>query len=118
MIKLSGRKQKAKHVFQTLEWCQELGLRSSVDLIFGWPRQTIEQMLKDLDAIVRTGVRHITHYELNVAGRTDFARNHRDELPSIDQNLEMYRVSKQFLESHGYRQVTAYDWEKTAWDLP
>jgi len=117
MIKLSGRKQKAKHVFQTLEWCQELGLRSSVDLIFGWPRQTIDQMVKDLEAIVRTGVRHITHYELNVAGRTDFARNHRDELPSIDQNLEMYRVSKQFLESHGYRQVTAYDWEKTAWDL-
>lgn len=118
MIKLSGRKQKAKHVFQTLEWCHELGLRSSVDLIFGWPRQTIEQMLKDLDAIVHTGVSHITHYELNVAGRTDFARNHRDELPSIDQNLEMYRISKQFLESHGYRQATAYDWEKPASDLP
>jgi oxygen-independent coproporphyrinogen-3 oxidase len=118
MIKLSGRKQKAKHVFQTLEWCQELGLRSSVDLIFGWPRQTTEKMLKDLDAIVRTGVRHITHYELNVAGRTDFARNHRDELPSIEQNLEMYRVSKQFLESHGYRQATTYDWEKRTDDLP
>jgi oxygen-independent coproporphyrinogen-3 oxidase len=118
MIKLSGRKQKAKHAFQTLEWCQELGLQSSVDLIFGWPRQTIELMLKDLDAIVRTGIHHITHYELNVAGRTDFARNHRDELPSIDQNLEMYRVSKQFLESHGFRQVTAYDWEKPTADLP
>lgn len=112
MIKLSGRKQKAKHVFQTLEWCRELGLKSSVDLIFGWPRQTIELMLKDLEAIVRTGVRHITHYELNVAGRTDFARNHRDELPSTEQNLELYRLSKQFLESHGYRQTTAYDWEK------
>lgn len=114
MIKLSGRKQKAKHAFQTLQWCEELGLRSSVDLIFGWPRQTTELMLKDLEAIVRTGVRHITHYELNVAGRTDFARHRRDELPSTEQNLEMYRVSKQFLESHGYRQATAYDWEKCA----
>jgi oxygen-independent coproporphyrinogen-3 oxidase len=112
MIKLSGRKQKAKHVFQTLEWCHELGLRSSVDLIFGWPRQTVQHMLNDLDAIVRTGVRHITHYELNVAGRTDFARNHRDELPSIEQNLEMFRVAKEFLEGHGYRQATTYDWEK------
>lgn len=112
MIKLSGRKQKARHAFQTLQWCEELGLRSSVDLIFGWPQQTIGLMLKDLDAIVRTGVRHITHYELNVAGRTDFARHRRDELPSTEQNLEMYRVAKQFLESRGYRQVTAYDWEK------
>lgn len=117
MIKLSGRKQKAKHAFQTLEWCQELGLRSSVDLIFGWPRQTIERMLKDLEAIVRAGVCHITHYELNVAGRTAFARHHRDELPSTEQNLEMYHASKQFLESQGYRQVTAYDWEKPAADL-
>jgi oxygen-independent coproporphyrinogen-3 oxidase len=112
MIKLSGRKQKAKHVFQTLEWCDELGLRSSVDLIFGWPRQTIDRMLKDLETIVKTGVRHITHYELNVAGRTDFARNHREDLPSIDQALEMYRISKQFLESQGYRQATTYDFEK------
>ncbi len=118
MIKLSGRKQKAKHVFQTLEWCHELGLRSSVDLIFGWPRQTTELMLEDLDAIVRTGVRHITHYELNVAGRTDFARNRRDELPSIDQNLELYRVGRDFLKSRGYRQVTAYDWERPPADLP
>lgn len=118
MIKLSGRKQKAKHAFQTLEWCEELGLRSSVDLIYGWPRQTIDLMLKDLEAIIRTGVRHITHYELNVAGRTAFARNHRDELPSIEQNLEMYRASKQFLESQGFRQVTTYDWEKPAADLP
>jgi oxygen-independent coproporphyrinogen III oxidase len=118
MIKLSGRKQKAKHALQTLQWCEELGLRSSVDLIFGWPQQTIELMLKDLEAIVRTGIGHITHYELNVAGRTDFARHRRDELPSTEQNLEMYRVSKQFLESHGYQQVTAYDWEKVAPELP
>lgn len=116
MIKLSGRKQKAKHAFQTLEWCQELGLRSSVDLIFGWPRQTIELMLKDLEAIVRAGVRHITHYELNVAGRSYFARHHKEDLPSIEQNLEMYRVSKQFLESHGYQQITAHDWEQPTED--
>jgi len=111
-------KQKARHAFQALEWCQELGLKSSVDLIFGWPRQTIELMLKDLEAIIRTGVNHLTHYELNVAGRTDFARNHRDELPSTEQNLEMYRASKQFLESQGYRQVTPYDWEKPAVEEP
>jgi oxygen-independent coproporphyrinogen-3 oxidase len=112
LIKLSGRKQKAAHVFQTLEWCEELGLASSVDLIFGWPRQTVGLMLADLARIVATGVPHITHYELNVAGRTDFARHRRAELPSTEANLEMYRVSRDFLESHGYRQLTAYDWAR------
>lgn len=112
MIKLSGRKQKASQVFQTLAWCHELGLASSVDLIFGWPRQTIGHMLTDLKAIVDTEVPHITHYELNVAGRTDFARNRRDELPSTKANREMYHIGRAFLLDHGYRQLTAYDWAK------
>ena len=69
LIKLSGRKQKADQVFQTIEWCHALGLPVSVDLIFGWPGQTVDHMLADLRATVETGISHITHYELNVAGR-------------------------------------------------
>ena len=116
MIKMSGRKQKAEQVLQTIAWCHDLGLRSSVDLIFGWPRQTVEGMLRDLEAVVQAGVGHITHYELNVAGRTDFARNHRAELPSPHDNLVMYRASTEYLSEHGYSQVTTYDWEKTGGD--
>ena len=118
LIKASGRKQRAEQVFQTLEWCQALGLPASVDLIFGWPNQTTEQMVHDLEAIAATGVTHITHYELNVAGRTDFARHRRRELPSTEENLEMYRVGKGVLEACGYTQVTAYDFERRNGDLP
>jgi hypothetical protein len=53
-----------------------------------------------------------TFYELNVAGRTDFARHRRNELPSVEQNLEMYRAARQFLHASGYRQVTSCDWER------
>jgi oxygen-independent coproporphyrinogen-3 oxidase len=112
LIKFSGRKQHAGQVFQTLAWCDELRLPCSIDLIFGWPQQTIEDMVRGLETAVRAGVAHLTHYELNVAGRTDFARNRRDELPSPEQNLEMYRIARDFLVGHGYRQVTAYDWER------
>jgi oxygen-independent coproporphyrinogen-3 oxidase len=112
LIKFSGRKQHAGQVFQTLAWCDELGLPCSIDLIFGWPQQTVDHMVRDLEAAVRAGVAHLTHYELNVAGRTDFARHRRDELPSPAQNLEMYHIARDFLVSHGYRQVTAYDWER------
>jgi oxygen-independent coproporphyrinogen-3 oxidase len=110
--KLSGRRQKPQHVFQAVEWCQELGLECNVDLIFGWPRQTRELMLEGLEQLVRTGIRHITHYELNLGGASDFALNHRHELPSVEENRRMYHASKQFLESHGFRQLTPYDFEK------
>ena len=118
LIKASGRKQNPDQVFQTLEWCETLGLPASVDLIFGWPNQTIEQMVRDLEAMSATGVTHITHYELNVAGRTDFARHRRGELPSTEENLEMYRVGKAVLEASGYTQVTPYDFERRDAVLP
>lgn len=117
MIKLSGRKQTARQVFDTIAWCQELDLEVSVDMIFGWPGQTVEMMLRDLEALIASGLRHITHYELNVAGRSDFAKNHRDALPSIDENLILYHESRRFLERHGFRQGTPYDWEKRTADL-
>tara|TARA_B100000029_G_scaffold505073_2_gene585111 strand:- start:2322 stop:3713 length:1392 start_codon:yes stop_codon:yes gene_type:complete len=113
LIKASGRKQTSAQVFETITSCQRLELPISVDLIFGWPSQTVNQMLHDLRAIVDTGINHVTHYELNVAGRTDFSRNRRETLPSTEQNLEMYQVGKAFLESEGFRQVTPYDFERT-----
>lgn len=110
--KLSGRKQTTKHVVQSLEWARELGLAANVDLIFGWPQQTVETMLEDLETLVSWDVHDITHYELNVGGPTDFALNRFHELPSTLSNLEMYRVGRDFLLGHGYEQHGAYSFRK------
>src|SRR5439155_1522237 len=118
MIAMSGRKQKAAQVFQTIAWCRDLGLAASIDLIFGWPRQTVAEMLRDLEAVVGAGVDHLTNYELNVGGRTDFALNRSRELPSIEETLEMYRTARDFLADKGYRQATTYDWERSGSRLP
>jgi oxygen-independent coproporphyrinogen-3 oxidase len=82
------------------------------DMIFGWPQQTLQTMLDDLATVVSWGVYDITHYELNVGGPTDFALNRYHELPSTLSNLEMYRASRDLLLSHGYQQVTAYNFRK------
>jgi oxygen-independent coproporphyrinogen-3 oxidase len=110
--KLSGRRQSAHHVIQTIDWCHELGLGCNVDLIFGWPRQTVDTMVKDLEQLIATGVDDITHYELHVGGPTDFALNRRHELPTTRQNLEMYRVSRDLLLGSGFEQLTAYNWRR------
>jgi oxygen-independent coproporphyrinogen-3 oxidase len=110
--KLSGRPQTVKQVLQAIEWCQEMGLECNVDLIFGWPHQTAERLARELEQLLKTGIRHVTHYELNVGGQSDFALNHRHELPSEDENLEMYRVSRELFLTYGFRQLTVYDWEK------
>ncbi len=108
----SGRKQKTSHVIRTLEWAREFGLPANVDLIFGWPQQTVQTMIEDLETVISWGVYDITHYELNVGGPTDFALNRFHELPSTLSNLEMYRTSRDLLLSHGYEQITAYNFRK------
>ncbi len=109
---LSGRKQKTQHVIQTLEWANEFGLPANIDLIFGWPQQTVATMVEDLETAISWGVYDLTHYELNVGGPTDFALNRYHELPSTLSNLEMYRASRDLLKSHGFEQITAYNWRK------
>ena len=110
--KLSGRKQTMRHTVESLEWAAEFGLAANIDLIFGWPQQTVSTMVADLETVISWGVYDITHYELNVGGPTDFALNRYHELPSPLSNLEMYRVSRDLLTSHGYEQITAYNFRK------
>ncbi|MGW2815754.1 coproporphyrinogen-III oxidase family protein [Streptomyces sp. NPDC001415] len=108
----SGRKQTTKHVIQSLEWARELGLSANVDLIFGWPQQTVDTMLEDLETLVSWDVYDITHYELNVGGPTDFALNRFHELPSTLANLEMYRAGRDFLLDRGYQQLSTYNFRR------
>jgi oxygen-independent coproporphyrinogen-3 oxidase len=116
--KLSGRKQTTRHVIQSLEWARELGLAANVDVIFGWPQQTVRTMLEDLRTLVSWGVHDITHYELNVGGPTDFALNRYHELPSTLSNLQMYREGRDYLLSEGYQQHGAYSFRKAPDTVP
>lgn len=113
LIRYSGRRQTRAQVFNTLELCHKYNLANSLDLIYGWPEQTLENMLDDLKTAVDSGVHHITHYELNVAGRSDFASpKKRALLPDIETNIEMYFASREYLRSAGFEQVTVYDWRR------
>ncbi|KPI10147.1 Radical SAM domain protein [Actinobacteria bacterium OK074] len=109
---LSGRRQTTDHVVQSLQWARELGLSANVDIIFGWPQQTVDSMLEDLATLVSWDVYDITHYELNVGGPTDFALNRFHELPSTLVNLEMYRAGRDFLLDQGYEQLSTYNFRR------
>lgn len=117
LIKYSGRRQTRHQVFDAIENCHKYNLANSIDLIYGWPEQTMDNMLEDLKTAVDAGVHHLTHYELNIAGRSDFsAPSKRALLPSIETNKEMYLASQEYLISEGFEQVTVYDWRRIARD--
>jgi len=113
LIRFSGRKQTRRQVLEAIAGCEAAGLSCNVDLIFGWPEQTLDDMLQDLRELVDLGVAHITHYQLNIAGRSEFSKSLRGALPSPDLVAQMYEESCRFLAGSGFRQATVYDWERT-----
>lgn len=112
LIQYSGRKQTRKQVFDAIEAFHRHDLACNIDLIYGWPDQTIDDMLAGLRDIVETGIRHITHYELNIAGRSDFATKQKAKVPSIAEKLVMFEEAGSYLRSEGFVQDTVYDWSK------
>lgn len=112
LIRYSGRKQTHRQVIDAISAFNAANLACNVDLIYGWPEQTVDDMLRDLGELVDLGVRHITHYQLNIAGLSAFSRGLRDVLPPLETVIEMYRESVRFLTSKGFRQATVYDWER------
>lgn len=112
LIRYSGRKQTNRHVFDAIASFARHELACNVDLIYAWPEQTVQDMLDGLRAVVACGIRHITHYELNIAGRSDFALHQRQHVPTMAGKLEMYLQAKAYLESERFVQRTVYDWER------
>lgn len=112
LIRYSGRKQTNQQVFDAIASFARHELACNVDLIYAWPEQTVQDMLDGLRAVVASGIHHITHYELNIAGRSDFALRQKQHVPTVSQKLEMYLEAKAYLESEGFVQRTVYDWER------
>lgn len=112
LIVHSGRKQTQTQVFDSIKWFNQYQLACNVDLIYGWPDQTLQDMEDDIRAIADSGVNHITHYELNIAGRSNFSTKMKKRVCSIESKIEMYIRSKEIFNSLGFKQRTVYDWER------
>ena len=116
LLAMSGRRETPEHIVSAVESAARHGMACNVDLIFGWPRQTIDSMVDGLDRLARTGVDHITHYEMNVGGPSDFALHHRHEMPDPETLRAMYLAGVEVLVGHGYRQLTTHDFVRDPTD--
>jgi oxygen-independent coproporphyrinogen III oxidase len=115
LIALSGRKQKRDHVIKALEWINKYDLNHSLDLIYGWPTQTFDDALNDIQTLMDWNVPHITSYPLNVLkDLTAFSRPPLNEkVPQISEFTRMYREIRSLLLANGYQQRTMSDYEKS-----
>lgn len=69
-----GRVHRAEQALASLRAAVDRGLRTSADLIVGWPGQRAASLRADVDGVLATGVEHVSIYALTIEPDTPWAR--------------------------------------------
>ena len=105
-MKLLGRTHSQEDVINTVNQAKKSGIDNiSLDLIIGVPTQTKESLKYSMDFCKSLGVKHISAYILKIEEGTKFYTI-KDSLnmPSDDEQAEMYMYVSEYLGSIGYSQ--------------
>ncbi len=108
LLESLDRRATADQVRSAVACAKEAGFASvSVDLLFGIPGQTWEQLEADMAEVHALGVDHISWYELEIKPDTALARMGA-QVPDDDWAADAYEMIVRDLEGYGYR------WYETA----
>ena len=82
----------------------------NIDLMYGLPKQSVEEALADLAEAIRLTPPHISWYQLTIEPKTEFARRPPRRLPNADQAAAIEDAGLALLARHGYEryEVSAF----------
>lgn len=107
LLERIGRTHREAKVAETLNEAAKRFDNISVDLMFGLPNQTLEQVKYDVERALRLPITHISSYSLILEPHTVFAIQERKgklPLPTQDLEAEMYRLMIETIEAGGLKQ--------------
>lgn len=102
ILKQLGRNHNSKDVFESIDLVKKYGFDMNLDFIFGYEKQTLEDICYDLNMIKKIDPYHISYYSLIVEEKTKFkSLLNKGKLKLIDEDLErkMYEMICKKLES-------------------
>ena len=109
-LKALGRIHDSNEALHAIELCKEAGFDNfNIDLMFGLPKQTIEDALKDLETAIAQSPTHISWYQLTIEPNTVFNAK-PPTLPADDDIWLMQEQGQMVLADNNYKQyeISAY----------
>ena len=94
---------------------KELGLRTSVDLIYGAPGETLDEWRESVSAAIQMQPDHISAYALIVEDGTKLARQIKSgqlEEPDEDLQADKYELADQLLGEAGFNWYEVSNWSR------
>ena len=102
-LKAAGRVHNAKQAISAVIEASHSGFESiSADLIIGLPGQDWQSLRFSLESLTRVNIQHLSVYCLSVEPGTPFSLTKPDNLPSDNEQAEMYEQSVEFLDRLGF----------------
>ena len=120
-LRLLGRIHTAAEARETFHAAREAGFDNiNLDLMSALPGQNIETWSNTLKEAVSLGPEHISAYSLIIEEGTPFASlldaGELPDLPSEEEDRQMYHFTKQFLASKGYRRYEISNYAKAGYE--
>ena len=114
LLKTLGRIHTARAAIETVELAENFFDNVSVDLMYGLPGQTLEDVRGDLERVKALDVAHVSIYGLEVEEGTRFY----DMGVTIDENLcaDMYDLITATLPAQGYRRYEVSNFAKAGFE--
>ncbi|MBE8951301.1 MAG: radical SAM family heme chaperone HemW [Quinella sp. 3Q1] len=115
LLKILGRIHTSRAAIETVELAKNFFANVSVDLMYGLPNQTLQNLRHDVEIIKKLDVEHVSIYGLEIEDGTKFfelARAGNLNLPDENLCADMYDFITQTLPALGYRRYEISNFAK------
>lgn len=121
ILKIIGRPHRTEDVVNTLQIISQVGWQNfSLDIMYGVPSQTIDELRSDLLRAVDTGAPHISCFRLEIIPFTVLKLREAAKLipARLEDSLinEMDELVTSVLTSHGYREYGAFNFARPGFE--
>lgn len=113
------RTHNPENVESAINIAKDLGFRTSLDLIFGAPGESIDSWKRTLETAISLNPDHISAYSLIVEPGTKLARQiAKAELVEVDEDLQAskYELTDSLLEQAGFHWYEVSNWARSKSD--
>lgn len=116
LLKKLGRIHEIKDFIEAYNEAREVGFNNiNIDIMFGLPDQTMEDLKETLQKVVELNPEHISCYSLIIEEGTIFNKLYDEEklnVPTEDIERDMYAYCIKFLKDKGYSQYEISNFSK------
>lgn len=114
-LRIMTRQHDSKSVQKATDLIAEAFPNFNIDLIYGWPTQTLDQWHRDLSMAMASGASHISAYNMIIEEKTPFGlKVRRGKLKDLPDNLhaDMYQSALDFFKVHDWVQDEVSNWTR------